>query len=103
MPRKLKAYTTSAGYFDVAVAAPSIKAAVDASGSTNNLFHQASRGCPKIRQSSRRRREAAVGGHSRWLLEPPYSGESSQEKPSADKPASRKVPSSDFMRSILRR
>ena len=40
MPRKLKAYTTSAGFFDVAVAAPSMKAALDASGSTNNLFHQ---------------------------------------------------------------
>jgi hypothetical protein len=45
----------------------------------------------------------AVGGHSRWLLEPPYSGQSPQEKPSVDKPASRKLPSSNFMRSILRR
>jgi len=40
MPRKLKTYTTSAGFFDLAVAAPSMKAALDAWGSKNNLFHQ---------------------------------------------------------------
>jgi hypothetical protein len=40
VPRKLKAYTTSAGFFDLAVAAPSIKAAVDAWVSKNNLFHR---------------------------------------------------------------
>jgi colicin import membrane protein len=40
MPRKLKTYTTSAGFFDLAVAAPSMKAALEAWGSTNNLFHQ---------------------------------------------------------------
>lgn len=38
--RKLKTYTTSAGFFDLAVAAPSMKAALEAWGSTNNLFHQ---------------------------------------------------------------
>src|SRR5215510_14097416 len=40
MARKLKTYTTSAGFFDLAVAAPSMKAALDAWGSTTNLFHQ---------------------------------------------------------------
>ena len=40
MSRKLKTYTTSAGFFDLAVAAPSMKAALEAWGSKNNLFHQ---------------------------------------------------------------
>jgi hypothetical protein len=40
MPRKLKTFTTSAGFFDLAVAAPSMKAALEAWGSKNNLFHQ---------------------------------------------------------------
>ena len=39
MARKLKTYTTSAGFFDLAVAAPSMKAALEAWGSKNNLFH----------------------------------------------------------------
>ena len=40
MPRKLKAYTTPAGFFDLAVAAPSMKAALEAWGSNRNLFQQ---------------------------------------------------------------
>ena len=40
MARKLKTYTTSAGFFDLAVAAPSMKAALEAWGSRINLFHQ---------------------------------------------------------------
>lgn len=40
MARTLKTYTTSAGFFDLAVAAPSMKAALEAWGSSNNLFHQ---------------------------------------------------------------
>jgi colicin import membrane protein len=40
MARKLKTYTTSAGFFDLAIAAPSMKAALEAWGSRNNLFHQ---------------------------------------------------------------
>jgi colicin import membrane protein len=39
MARTLKTYTTSAGFFDLAVAAPSMKAALEAWGSRNNLFH----------------------------------------------------------------
>ncbi len=40
MARKLKPYTTSAGFFDLAIAAPSMKAALEAWGSGTNLFHQ---------------------------------------------------------------
>lgn len=40
MPRKLKAFTTSAGFFDLAVAAPSMKAALAAWGADGDLFHQ---------------------------------------------------------------
>jgi len=40
MARALKTFTTSAGFFDLAVAAPSMKAALEAWGSTRNLFHQ---------------------------------------------------------------
>ncbi len=40
MARKLKTFTTSGGFFDLAVAAPSMKAALEAWGSTRNLFHQ---------------------------------------------------------------
>jgi hypothetical protein len=38
--RKLKTYRTSIGFFDIAVAAPSMKAALAAWGSNSNLFHQ---------------------------------------------------------------
>jgi colicin import membrane protein len=40
MARKLKTFTTSAGFFDLAIAAPSMKAALEAWGATRNLFHQ---------------------------------------------------------------
>jgi colicin import membrane protein len=40
MARKLKAYQTSLGFFDLAIAAPSMKAALDAWGAESNLFHQ---------------------------------------------------------------
>ena len=40
MPRKLKTYQTSLGFFDLAIAAPSMKAALEAWGSTANLFYQ---------------------------------------------------------------
>lgn len=40
MPRPLKAFTTTAGFFDLAVAAPSMKAALEAWGADANLFHQ---------------------------------------------------------------
>lgn len=39
-PRKLKTYQTSLGFYDQAVAAPSMKAALDAWGAKSNLFHQ---------------------------------------------------------------
>ena len=40
MARKLKAYQTSSGFYDVAVAAPSMKAAAEAWGSRINVFKQ---------------------------------------------------------------
>jgi colicin import membrane protein len=40
MARKLKTYQTSLGFFDQAVAAPSMKAALEAWGAESNLFHQ---------------------------------------------------------------
>jgi hypothetical protein len=40
MARKLKTFETSLGFFDLAIAAPSMKAALDAWGAESNLFHQ---------------------------------------------------------------
>jgi colicin import membrane protein len=40
MTRKLKTYQTSLGFFDLAIAAPSMKAALQAWGAETNLFHQ---------------------------------------------------------------
>lgn len=40
LSRKLKSYQTSLGFYDQAVAAPSMKAALDAWGAKSNLFHQ---------------------------------------------------------------
>jgi hypothetical protein len=40
MARKLKTYQTSLGFFDQAIAAPSMKAALEAWGAHSNLFHQ---------------------------------------------------------------
>ncbi len=40
MPKKLKAYVTNLGFFELAIAAPSMKAALDAWGMTHNAFHQ---------------------------------------------------------------
>src|ERR1700712_3642099 len=40
MARRLKTYQTSRGFFDQAIAAPSMKAALEAWGADSNLFHQ---------------------------------------------------------------
>jgi hypothetical protein len=40
MAKKLKTYETSLGFFDLAIAAPSMKAALEACGADSNLFHQ---------------------------------------------------------------
>src|SRR5215211_7532406 len=40
MARKLNTYQTSLGFFDQAIAAPSMKAALEAWGTKTNLFHQ---------------------------------------------------------------
>ena len=40
MPRMLKTYQTSLGFYDLAISAPSMKAALEAWGAGSNLFHQ---------------------------------------------------------------
>lgn len=40
MPKKLKTYQTSLGFYDLAIAVPSMKAALEAWGAGSNLFHQ---------------------------------------------------------------
>ncbi|MGY4572115.1 hypothetical protein [Bradyrhizobium sp. USDA 3256] len=40
MAKKLKSFQTSLGFFDQAIAAPSMKAALEAWGADSNLFHQ---------------------------------------------------------------
>src|SRR6202161_3435448 len=40
MAKKLKTYETSLGFFDLAIAAPSMKAALEAWGADSNLFRQ---------------------------------------------------------------
>ncbi len=40
MPRKLKTYVTNLGFFELALAAPSMKAALEAWGMGHNAFHQ---------------------------------------------------------------
>jgi colicin import membrane protein len=40
MARKLKSFQTSIGFYDLAIAAPSMKAALEAWGAGSNLFHQ---------------------------------------------------------------
>ena len=40
MAKKLKTYETSLGFFDLAIAAPSMKATLEAWGADSNLFHQ---------------------------------------------------------------
>jgi hypothetical protein len=40
MARKLKTYQTALGFFEQAIAAPSMKAALEAWGADSNLFHQ---------------------------------------------------------------
>jgi colicin import membrane protein len=40
MPRRLKTYVTSSGFFELAVAAPSMKAALEIWGGDRDLFHR---------------------------------------------------------------
>jgi hypothetical protein len=40
MAKKLKVFQTSLGFYDLAIAAPSMKAALEAWGADSNLFHQ---------------------------------------------------------------
>jgi hypothetical protein len=43
MARKLKTYQTSLGFFEQAIAAPSMKAALEAWGADSNLFHSSTK------------------------------------------------------------
>ena len=52
MARKLKVFETSLGFFDLAIAAPSMKAALEAWGADSNLFRQ---GAAKRKPRPRRR------------------------------------------------
>src|SRR6185312_10709551 len=40
MARKLKTFQTSLGFYDLAIAVPSMKAALEAWGANSNLFHR---------------------------------------------------------------
>ena len=60
MARKLKTYQTSLGFFDLVIAAPSMKAALEAWGADSNLFHQG-RGEGK-RRSGRHRGDPGCAG-----------------------------------------
>ena len=51
---KLKTYQTSLGFFEQAIAAPSMKAALEAWGADSNLFHQGAAKEAPIRTSSPR-------------------------------------------------
>jgi hypothetical protein len=50
MPRKLKVFKTSQGFFDLAIAATSMKAALAAWGASSNLFHQWDARNPKTKR-----------------------------------------------------
>lgn len=67
MPRRLKTYTTSAGFFDLAVAAPSMKAALEAWGSTRNLFHEGFAKASEDRDGQAWCRPPAASGHHRLV------------------------------------
>jgi DNA-binding protein H-NS len=63
MARKLKVYQTSLGFFDQAIAAPSMKAALEAWGADSNLFHQsaARESEEAVAQRERERRQTVIG------------------------------------------
>jgi hypothetical protein len=65
MPRKLKTYQTSQGFYDLAIAAPSMKAALEAWGSNTHLFHKGlrngkRRSCGRGRHDETARRRPAA-------------------------------------------
>jgi hypothetical protein len=75
MPRRLKTYQTSLGFFDLAVAAPSMKAAAEAWGSKTNDFKrgfakETNAEEPKARPfpSTQRRTSAAFSAQDRQCL-----------------------------------
>jgi hypothetical protein len=103
MARKLKTYQTSLGFFEQAIAAPSMKAALEAWGADSNLFHQgAAREStdPEIVAATMKKPgvvlKRAVGSDGPFGEQaelPNNSGESAREKPPS-KPSVRKAKTS---------
>jgi hypothetical protein len=60
MAKKLKTYQTSLGFFEQAIAAPSMKATFEAWGADSNLFHQGGRQ-GKYRSGRHRRDDGEAG------------------------------------------
>jgi colicin import membrane protein len=81
MPRKLKTYQTSQGFYDLAIAAPSMKAALEAWGASSNLFHQ---GFAKEADDGKVI-EAAMAKPGIVLQRPVGSGRTVTERPGARK------------------
>jgi hypothetical protein len=67
MARKLKTYQTSVGFFDLAIAAPSMKAALEAWSSSSNLFH---RGAKEVDDPEVVAAKNAAGNNCLQLSEP---------------------------------
>jgi hypothetical protein len=81
MARKLKTYQTSLGFFEQAIAAPSMKAALEAGGANSNLFHQGAAKKSPILMSSPRpwRNRASFSSAEQWpQLAPPMDGMAAQ-------------------------
>ncbi len=101
MPRKLRTFMTSIGFFDLAVAAPSMKAALEAWDSGQNLFRRgfaretkdpaivaATMAHPGVGAASRRRHQRRIqracgsferGGHEDFDRRRPNAGKARQE------------------------
>ena len=88
MARKLKIYTTSAGFFDLAIAAPSMKAALEAWGSTTTCSIKALPRNRTIRVRSPPRWPGRCRAAARPRLERPVQ----RRRQAADGPARRQGP-----------
>jgi flagellar motility protein MotE (MotC chaperone) len=69
MARKLKVFQTSQGFFDLAIAAPSMKAALEAWGASSNFFHQGFAKEEAKAAKAREKRNAAVEKAQTALLQ----------------------------------
>jgi hypothetical protein len=104
MARKLKTYQTSLGFFEQAIAAPSMKAALEAWGADSNLFHQGAAKestDPQIVAATMkkpgvvlRRPVGSDGPFGEHAELPRNLGESGRQKKPPSKPSARKAKSS---------